>query len=351
MRKFKVGVLANEIGDHQLWIAACKKREDTLDFSVINFVSDNWFDQCTEGNFDLFLTKPGGVNSAFKELYDERLHILTNELDYKAYPSMNEVKIYENKRYISFWLKAHQIPHPKTSVFYNEKEALEFLNRSEFPLVGKLNIGASGSGVTILKSKEVAEKYINKIFMGKSVARKAGPNLKRGGLLKRGFHYVKRPQDIFKKLELYRAVNKNKQTSFVILQEFIPHDFEWRVVRIGESFFAHKKLVKAGKASGSLLKNYDNPPLELLDFVQDLTGKHELYSQAVDVFETNGGEYLVNEMQCIFGQSDPYQMLVNGKPGRYIYKNNEWIFEEGMFNTNESYDLRLNFALYDLLKK
>ena len=65
---------------------------------------------------------------------------------------------------------------------------------------------------------------------------------------------------------------------------------------------------------------------------------------AVDLFETKSGNYLVNEMQCIFGQSDPYQMLVDNKPGRYIYKD-RWIFEEGDFASNECYDLRLEYIL------
>ena len=130
----------------------------------------------------------------------------------------------------------------------------------------------------------------------------------------------------------------------MIFQEYIPHEFEWRVVRIGDSFFAHKKLKTREKSSGSLLKNYDNPPLELLNFVKEITEKHRFYSQAIDIFESERG-YLVNEMQCIFGQSDPYQMLVNGNPGRYRYLDDEWIFEPGDFARNGCYNLRLEFVL------
>jgi len=118
---------------------------------------------------------------------------------------------------------------------------------------------------------------------------------------------------------------------------------------MGESFFAHKKLMLGNMTSGSLLKDYGNPPLELLDFVKNITDIHQLYSQAVDVFESRNG-YLVNEMQCIFGQSDAYQMKVNNSVGRYIYKHNQWEFESGDFNTNECYDLRLKVAI-ELLTK
>jgi len=55
-------------------------------------------------------------------------------------------------------------------------------------------------------------------------------------------------------------------------------------------------------------------------------------------------------MQCIFGQSDPYQMLVDGQPGRYRYINGQWIFEKGDFNSLESYALRLEHVI-ELIKK
>ena len=50
-------------------------------------------------------------------------------------------------------------------------------------------------------------------------------------------------------------------------------------------------------------------------------------------------------MQCIFGQSDPYQMLVDETPGRYCNLNNNWVFEAGDFNRFESYDLRVKHVL------
>jgi len=44
-------------------------------------------------------------------------------------------------------------------------------------------------------------------------------------------------------------------------------------------------------------------------------------------------------------------MMVDGKPGRYIKKGGKWIFEEGAFNQNESYNLRLEYVLDQLKKK
>ena len=341
----KLIILQNEFeNDIAKWVYACEKFKTRIDFFIVDLTKHDWMDNILRLKPDILLTKPGGLTAPFKQLYDERLMILVKELGYKCFPTLDEVLIYENKRYFSYWLKSHKIPHPQTDVFYFKEEAIDFAKSVSFPIVGKVNIGASGSGVKILKDFNDANEYINHTFSGKGAKKRNGPNLENGKLFWRGIQYVLHPGRIKNKINIYRAKLIDVQTSFVIFQQYIPHEFEWRVVRIGESFFAHKKLKLKEKASGSLRKNYDNPPLNIFDFVREITNKFGLYSQAIDIFELNG-EYLVNEMQCIFGQSDPFQMLVDGKPGRYIYINGKWTFEPGDFNSNESYDLRVETIL------
>jgi hypothetical protein len=347
----KVLILGNEREkDSSRWISACEKSAGEIQYSIIDITRSDWLQNILKFKPDILLTKPGGLSTSFKQLYDERLMILIREMGFFCYPSLDEVLIYENKRYFSYWLQAHQIPHPETHVFYHKDEALDFIESSDLPLVGKVNIGASGSGVTLIKNRSQAREYIGRTFSGKGAARRTGPNIDKGGIIKRGFYYIFHPNEIAEKMTIYKTRSADVQRNFVIFQEYIPHDFEWRAVRIGDSFFVHKKLKMGEKASGSLLKNYDNPPESIFNFVREITDRFGFYSQAIDIFETNEGKFLVNEMQCIFGQSDPYQMMVNGKPGRYAYQNNLWIFEEGDFNSNESYDLRLKTAL-DLYRK
>jgi hypothetical protein len=342
-------ILANETpDDHLLWEQVCKSKADILDYKIVNLTENDWLKNIqTYKSVKCLLAKPPGLSANFKQQYDEKLSILKNYGHYNIFPSLEECLIYENKRYLSYWLEANNIPHPDTFVFYHKDEALKTLPKDQLPLVGKVNIGASGSGVSILKTREDVKVYINNAFSGQGIKRRSGPNLEKGGLIRRGLHYVWHPADIAGKLKKYKQVSRDIQKDFVILQEFIPHKFEWRVVRIGDSFFAHKKLISGEKASGSLLKGYENPPFELLNFVKKITDKHQFYSQAVDIFESERG-YLVNEMQCIFGQSDPYQMLVDGKPGRYRFVDNQWLFEEGDFASNQCYDLRLDFVLNQL---
>ena len=350
MKKLKVIILRNEHSDdHLQWENACNRNYNEIDYRVVNLTLNNWLEELHKQSFDILLAKPGGMTGLFKQLYDERIYILGQIIGYKIFPTPEEIFIYENKRFLSFWLMANKIPHPKTHVFYSNQEAQEFLSDITYPIVAKTNIGASGSGVTILNNRNSAFKYVDKTFFGKGAPQRYGPNFARGGLSKRGLHYLIYPQDIFKKLRIYKTKKENPQQGFVIFQEFIPNDFEWRVVRIGDSFFAHKKIKLKELASGSLKKKYENPPHSLLDFVKDLTDQHQFYSQAIDIFES-GESFLINEMQCIFGQSDSYQMLVNNKPGRYRFIGGAWEFEEGEFATNACFDLRLQHII-DSFKK
>ncbi len=343
---YNICLLANENPyAHEPWLRSLDNSSQVKSYDVIDLTSYNWIERINNKDYHLFLAKPPGMTALYKQLYDERIYILDRVLKAPLYPTAQEIFIYENKRFFYSWLEANHLPHPRTYVFFDKDEAEDFADRIAFPLVAKVNIGASGSGVSILKDKVQTLKYIRQSFSSKGAPRRWGPNLTKGNLIKRGFHYVLHPGDIRKKTAKYKAVWCDKQKGFVIFQEFIPHDFEWRIVAIGDSYFAHKKLKIGEKASGSTLKQYDNPPIRLFDFAREIMRRFDFVSQAIDAFETKDGNLLINEMQCIFGQSDPYQMLVDGKPGRYVYQNGKWVFEEGDFNTNESYDLRLETAI------
>ena len=346
---YKIAILKSESAfDHEPWVMACEASKDVDFYKVIDLTANDWLSQATKDNFHLYLLRPPGRTERFKQLYDERVFLLTKVLQKNIYPSLQEVLIYENKRFLRDWLSCRELPHPVTFVYYNYEEAQRFIdNRKQLPIVGKTNIGASGNGVRILNTRQDAVKYIKDTF-SEGIKQKSGPKIFKGSLLKK-VKKLSKKGFLSNRIKEYKVSAQTSQKGFVILQEFVPHDFEWRCVRIGESFFAHKKIVKNNMSSGTLLKGYETVPMALLDFVRQITDQTNLLSVAIDLFETGKNTYLINEVQCFFGQSDPYQMLVDGKPGRYVFQDNQWLFEEGMFNTNQSYDLRLAHAL-SLLK-
>lgn len=349
MRKLRLAIFKVDIDkDYTLWENACHEMRDFVEWETVDADRSDWLERIVRGRFDGLLAVPPGITNAYKNMYDERVNILNSVCGLPVFPSFEEIQVYENKKYLSYWLAANNIPHPDTRVFYREREALDFVATAKTPLVGKTNVGASGRGVSILKSNAEAEEYVKNTFSGKGATRSTGPNLQKKGLFVRALKKLSNPKSFMERLKHYKAEGAEIQKDYVILQEFIPHSFEWRCVRIGDSFFAHKKMVKGEKASGSLIKGYENPSFGLLDFVKEVTDKRNFTSQSVDLFETADGRYLVNEMQCTFGQSDPYQMLVDGVPGRYRLLDGHWTFEAGDFNRHQSYLLRLEYFIESL---
>jgi glutathione synthase/RimK-type ligase-like ATP-grasp enzyme len=339
----KVTILKNEDPDSsKKWEISCRKAN--IDFDVIDLTSWNWYELIKHSNSDIFLLKPPGETYKFKQLYDERLYVVSTVMHKFVFPSFKEVYIYENKRMLSAFLKGGDIPMPETHVFYNRDEALNFADSAKMPIVGKTGIGASGTGVRIIRSKSELKAYIGSAF-GKGIKRRLGPNRNTGNIKSWSKKAYASPEFFLKKIKKYLEIYKDAQKGFVILQEYTPHEFEWRIVKIGDSWFGHQKVKRGDKASGTKGIDYVAPPFALLDFCRKICEAHQFYTMAIDIFEHPEKGYVVNELQTIFGHVQDYIMEVEGKIGRYIYKNDTWVFEEGDFNTNESYDLRLETAI------
>ena len=329
--------------DHDGWVHSCKK-DNQIEWKVIDLFSDDWLQLIQNEIFDVLVLRPPGRSSFYKQIYDNRVQLLSLLYPGKLYPNVDLVRIYENKRYFRDWLLVHKIPHPKTWIFYSKQSAQQVLNEnSTYPLVSKLNIGAAGKGVSMLKDRTQALQTISQLF-GKGKTIMGAPNIKKGSFIKKLKKVLTNPKFIQTRLKEYQQQSDEIHKNYIILQEFIKHSFEWRCVVIGDSYFAHKKLIKSGKTSGSLLKEYVNPPESLLDFIHSLCEDHNIDSAAIDIFEKNES-YLVNEIQCFFGQSDEHQMIVNNLPGRYIRKNKKWSFQKGSFNENQCFDLRINHII------
>lgn len=339
----KIAILRNEdpqSGDK--WLKACEARGLTAD--IIDLCSMDAMEQIVEGGYDLCLLRPPGLFETYKAIYDEKLFHIANTLKIPCFPSFFENYIYENKKSLAAFLIAAKIPHPRTWVIGHKAEAIRFIEQSDYPIVAKTSIGAASSGVTILRNAETASKYIYKAFSGRGIIKRVGPNRQVGNTQSWIRKAISDPDYLKKKLNQYYRSWADTQKGFVIFQEYIEHDFEWRIVRIGESYFAYKKYKVGDKASGAKNLGYVNPPLDLLSWIKEISEKHNINTAAFDVF-VNAEEYLINEIQTIFGHVWDHILEVDGKPGRYLYQEREWVFEPGMFNTNESYDLRLETAL------
>jgi len=338
----KVGILRDNNPDSSLkWELACEKK--AMQYVVVDMLRNDWLEKIRNFGPDFCVTRPPGDIQQNKDIFDDRLLFLEKNEGILCFPGFHEISIYENKATLSYFLKTAHVSHPETSVFYSKTEAIDYIQHTGFPIVAKTLIGAAGSGVKILNGKSQALAYINQAF-SKGIRRRFGPNRNAGNPKSWLKKALNSPAFLMKKLRQYSQRYQQLQKNVVLFQQFIPNDFEWRCVKIGESYFAYKKLKVDGKSSGSKMFEYGAPPLEILDFTKNLCARFNFNFMAVDLFLNEQGIF-VNELQTIFGHKNPYICKVDNKPGRYIYSNENWLFEEGEFNTNESYDLRLETAI------
>lgn len=338
----KVAILRDSNPDSSLkWELACQKKG--LQYHVVDMLRNDWLDEIRSFGPDFCVTRPPGDIQQNKDIFDDKLLFLEKNEGLLCFPGFHEISIYENKATLSYFLKTANIPHPETSVFYDNTEALYFIQETNYPLVAKTLIGAAGSGVKIIQDKKQATAYVNQAFK-KGIRRTYGPNKNAGNTKSWLKKALNSPAFFLKKLRQYHQRYQQLQKDVVLFQQFIPHDFEWRCVKIGESYFAYKKLKVDGKSSGSKMFEYGAPPMEILDFTKELCERFTFNFMAVDLFYNEQGIF-VNELQTIFGHKNPYICKVDDKLGRYIFTGNNWLFEEGEFNTNESYDLRLETAI------
>jgi len=339
----KIAILRNEDpGSGIFWETACQKAD--IEADIIDLCSMESINILKNGGYDLCLLRPPGAVERYKSIYDEKLYHIHHFLKIPCYPSFFECFIYENKKNLAAFLEFNGISHPKTKVICYQNEAMSFVQSCRYPIVAKTSIGAAGSGVIVLRDLSSAKTYINKAFNGGGIKKRFGPNKQVGTPKSWLQKALGDPAYLKKKLLQYFRSYAETQRGYVIFQEYIDHEFEWRIVRIGDSYFAYKKFKVGDKASGAKNLGFGNPPLALMSWIRDITIEFKINSAAFDVFVSNG-QFLINEIQTIFGHKMDHILEIDGKPGRYLHENGEWVFEEGMFNSNKSFDLRLEAAL------
>jgi len=327
----KLGIFTSFRDMHKYYVKSCE--ELGIEYEIIDIIGPDWLTNVLSSDCDGYLCRPPSAFQERKTLFDERLYIINKLIGKPIYPSYNELYIYENKRMMSYWLELNNFPHAPTSVFYEKNSFLKFLESATLPLVMKSNIGSTSKGVRIVKSKNTAKRIAGLVFGWGSPKLAVGYTSQLTG-----------------KIIPFPAIG-TLQKHYLLVQGFEKIKWEWRIIKIGDSYFGHKKLLKNNFASGSGKVGWDNPPSNLLMLVKEICDKGCFYSMAADIFETIDDRFLVNELQSIFGSYNNSQLYVNGVSGRYVYNNGNFVFEEGVFNQNGSYLLRVKHFLEILNKR
>jgi hypothetical protein len=314
--EFCLGIIEDVMQYHKYYIAAC--RDMKVSYRVLSILQSNWVEVFRDSDCDAFLVWPSNMPTSAKEAFDYRLNVLEKEMGAVIYPTWKECWLSEHKPRLRDWLEANDIPHPQTWVFYDKQQALQFAKNTPFPVVVKTATGASASGISIVHNQKQLAKAIRLAF-GRGLRPKSfAPN--------------------------------DRQWGYIYIQKYFPKVKEWRMVRIGDSYFGYRKEPgPSGIHSASKSWSWLDPGKELLDLLREVTEKGNFTSMDVDIFLTQEDRLLVSECQTIFGCTTPaIQMKVNDKAARYLYENGQWKLEEGDFCQNHMCNLRIEYLLSKL---
>lgn len=138
------------------------------------------------------------------------------------------------------------------------------------------------------------------------------------------------------------------QKHYLIVQEYIDIETEWRIIKIGDTYAGYKRPTENGRASCELME-YGFPPIELLGLIKRIAEEDRFDSLSLDVLVDKRGKFYVTEMQSLYGSFSLTQCAVKGVPGRILERDGEFVFEEGkdFFRLNSNI-LRVSDFVYKI---
>lgn len=337
-------VLAIPIDRERLYrhvVAAC--HSVGVRYEVFDIYASNWMSALARMRPSGCIYVPEFRYASWRELFGERIRFINQQLGIPVYPRLHELELYESKRRMAYWLEHQALPHPRTWIFGNREEALDFIQTASFPLVFKTDFGNAGSGVRVLKDKRAALAILARSFgNGYRV-----PTFREGNpdLIARA-KALARP--LFRKLRGMRDLPRDVELDVMLFQEAVPIRHEWRLVKSGDSYFGSEKLLGLrGLHSGSGHSAWTIPPIRAFDLAREICRKGDFATMAIDMFETERGSLLVNELQAVFGVVAKNQMYKQEdgrlKGCRLVWDEEAqtWREEEGEFGQDYCYRLRV----------
>lgn len=305
----KVGLIWDRMLRHSFYEAACI--ELGINYEIVNPYEPGWESRVERSDRVVWFVRPFVQTAEGKRFYDEIAARIDRMPGKRLYPSLLELQLFESKIRQAEWLQKNGISAPKAWIFRTRDDAMNFARTAELPVVFKTDMGAEALGVRIVRQREAVLQLVCQCFS-------------------KGFHLPR---------------TREAQKDVVMFQEFVPEAREWRVTCIGGSWFAHRKGRIGDFHSGSKIIEYENPPVELLEYCRDIVEKGKFRAIAIDVLESVDKKYMAIELQTYFGCNRPHMMEIDGKRGRYLHGDGIWKFEEGDFNRNNSCNLRIQDGL------
>ena len=290
-------------------------RNSKIPYVIYDIFKDDWLEKSSDLDVIIWHT-----DSVPQEMYlaENKIYVLEKLLGKTCFPSFDEVWQYEDKNRANLLYRALQLPSIPTFASHSEKESLEYVSATKYPIISKVHIGAGSSGVKLIKNKSQAIKFVKRVFSYKGE--------------KTNYSYM-------------------RQKDYVYFQEFIEDaTFDLRIIIIGNKVFGYYRFPNKGdyRASGS--GNYEKKelPLEAVKLAIDVKTKLNSRLMGVDLLYSNSRKkYYIIETSLFNRIDTPEQLVVDGIPGYYDI-DDDLKFKKGKFWIHE---LVMDFVINQYLDK
>lgn len=304
----KIAIHLNETDSFsRSWIEHCEKYD--ISFKMVDCYHSDIISQLSDCDALMWHFHQGNPKDI---LFAKQLMYSVEAAGKKVFPDFHTMWHFDDKVGQKYLLEAIDAPMVPSCVFYDRKQALDWVNEEKFPVVFKLRNGAASGNVRLVQTKSQAVRIVKKAFGRGFSQYSAWTNLKERI---RKYRLDKTTLfDVAKgiiRLVYHPRYAKiaGRERGYAYFQQFIPgNDHDIRVVVIGKKAFAMKRMVRNNdfRASGSEnvlyeKKNFDDATI-LLSF--KLSEKLQSQCVAFDFIYQNGKPMVV-EISYGFVSADP----------------------------------------------
>jgi glutathione synthase/RimK-type ligase-like ATP-grasp enzyme len=177
----------------------------------------------------------------------------------KVFPDVNTSWHYDDKVGQKYLLEAINAPLVKSYIFYSKQKAYEWIEKTTFPKVFKLRVGAASVNVSLVKTAKKAKQLVNKAFSN------GFSHIDPFNRLKHRIWVFKRDKKIsglkmvltgIVRIFIPNVVERfsHNEKGYIYFQDFIPdNNFDTRLVIVGNRCFGVRRFCRKGdfRASGS----------------------------------------------------------------------------------------------------
>lgn len=255
------------------------------------------------------------------------LPVCENYLGLVVYPDNKTSWHYDDKIAQAYLLSALNIPIPKTWVWFDQNEALTWIQQANYPLVVKLTTGAGSNNVQRVDTPVDAATWVQALFRQRftTLNREQLHSLPWRNRFRRALSLLW--QD---RIPALYDNGFELQSGYVLFQEFLAeNEFDTRVTIIGNRAFAFRRFNRPGdfRASGSGLIDWDPAAIDMRFVRLAFQTARSLETQSCAI------DGLYNENCCVVGEiSYTYvSWAVHACPGHWLLHgttnegNLEWI--------------------------